>query len=49
MNELSVLRTPDNSIIRPLDESHWLAPDHVFGEATAVRMSLERLDQDYSY
>ena len=28
---------------------HWSDPDHVFGEASAVRMSVASSDQDYSY
>ena len=48
-NELSVLGTLDIRIITQTDGSHWLAPDHVFGEATAVRMSAARSEQDYIY
>ena len=49
LNEFGILGTPDNRIRRPKDGYHWLAPDHVFGEATAVRISAGRSDQDYSY
>ena len=49
LNESGVLGTPATSIKRLTDGSHWTAPDHVFGEATAVGMSTARSDLDYSY
>ena len=48
-NESSVLSTPSTSIWRPKHVSHWSAPDHIFGEATAVRMIVAKSDRDYSY
>ena len=47
--ESSGLSTPTARIRRPTDESHWSAPDDVFGEATAVGMSEEKSDHDYNY
>ena len=32
-----------------MDGSHWIAPDGIFGEATAVGMSVANSDHDYSY
>ena len=32
-----------------MDGSHWMIPDHVFGEATAVGMSAAKSDHDYRY
>ena len=49
LDESCVLGTPATSIQRPTDESHWSAPDHVFGEDTAVRMSKSKSDHDYNY
>ena len=46
---MGILGTPDIRIIRPTYEYHWSATDNVFGLATAVGMSAERLDQDYRY
>ena len=49
LNESGVLGNPATKIQRPTDVSHWSAPDHVFGEATAVGMSAANSDHDYSY
>ena len=49
LNERGVIGTPATSIRRPSDRSHWSAPDHVFGEATAVIMSAAHSDHDYNY
>ena len=55
---LSTINTLDDSsgfgntatrIRRPTDGSHWIAPDHVFGEAIAVGMSEAKSDHDYNY
>ena len=43
------LNTPATSIRRPTDGFHWSAPDHVFGEATAVGMLAAKSDLDYRY
>ena len=48
-NELGVLSTPATIIRRPTDGSHWSVSDHIFGEATVVRISAARSNQDYSY
>ena len=47
-DEFRILGTPSTIIRRLMDVSHWSAPDHVFGEATAVGMSVARSDQEYS-
>ena len=43
-NELGILGTTTNRIINTTYGSHWSAPDHVFGEATAVGMSAASSD-----
>ena len=48
-NKFGILGTLATRIRMLEDGSHWSAPDHVFGEATAVIMSVARSDQDYSY
>ena len=48
-DEFSTQGTPDNRIRNPTDGSHWYVPDHIFGKATAARMSATRLEQDYIY
>ena len=48
LNEIVVLGTPDTMIQRPTDRFHWSAPDHVFSEATAVRMSAAKSDHNYN-
>ena len=49
LNESGVLGTPVTNIRSSPDRYHWTATDHVFREATAVRMSALKLDHDYSY
>ena len=49
LNEFGIQGTPAIKIRSPTDVSHWFAPDHVFGKATAVVMSAARSDQDYIY
>ena len=49
LNESGVLSTPATRIRSPAYGSHWRAPDHVFGEATAVGMSAATSDSDYNY
>ena len=49
LNEIGVLGNHDTRIKRPTDGSYWTAPDHSFGEATAVVMSAAKSDHDYSY
>ena len=49
LNESSGIITPTTRIRRPMDGSHWSAPDHVLGEATAVGISVAKSDHDYSY
>ena len=38
-DELRSFDTPGTIFGRPMDESNWSAPGHVFGEVTAVGMS----------
>ena len=49
LNESGVLGTPDTRIRRPGCVSHCRAPDHVFGETTAVGMSVSKSGHDYSH
>ena len=49
LNESRVFGAPATSIRRPTDVSHWITPDHVFGEATAFGMSSAKSDHDYIY
>ena len=46
LNGSSVLGTPATRILRPTDEYYWTAPDHVFGEATAVVISAKNSDHE---
>ena len=48
-NKLGVLGFTATRIRSPTDGSHWSVLDHIFGKATAVKMSAPRSDQDYSY
>ena len=48
-DELNTFDNPTPRVRRPKDVSHWSAPDHVFGEVTAVGMSGTRSEQNYSY
>ena len=47
-NEFGILGTSTTRIIRLADGYHFSAPDHVFGKATAVRISVARSHQNYS-
>ena len=49
LDEISALSTPATIIWRLTYGSHWRAPDHVFGEATAVLISVAKLDHNYNY
>ena len=49
LDESSCLSTPATRILRPTDGSHWIAPNHVFGEATEVGMSEAKSDYDFNY
>ena len=49
LDESSALGTPATRILRPTDESHWIVPDHDFGEVTAVGMSVAKSDHDYDH
>ena len=49
LDEFNTFCTPATIIRRPTDGPHWPAPDHVFGEATAIGMSAEKSEQKYSY
>ena len=49
LDESSCLSTPATRIQRPTDGSHWIEPNHVFGEATAVGMSEAKSDHEYKY
>ena len=49
LDESICLSTPATRIRRPTDGSHWIAPDHVFGEAIAVGTSEAKSDHDYNY
>ena len=48
-DEFVILGTPATRIRSQTDGSHWSAPNHVFGEATAVGMSAASSYQDNSY
>ena len=48
-DEFNNFGTPATIFRGPTDGPHWSAPDHVFGEATAVGMSGKRSELDYSY
>ena len=39
LDESSGLSTPATRIRRPMDGAHWSAPNHVFGDTTAVGVS----------
>ena len=47
--EFDILGTPATRIIRLTNEFHWSAMDNVFGEATYVRTSAARSNQNYRY
>ena len=49
LDESSGLSTPTTIIRMPADGSHWSAPNHVFGENTAVGVSESKSDYDYNY
>ena len=52
MNELdegSGLSTPATIIQKPVDGTHWSQSNHIFCETTAVGVSKEKSDYDYSY
>ena len=48
-DEFNTFGTPATMVRRPMDGSHWSAPDHVSGESTLVGMSRTRPEQNYSY
>ena len=48
LNESCFLGSPTTRIRRPTGGYHWSAPDHVFGEATAVVMSAAKSDHEYN-
>ena len=48
-DKLVILSTPVTRIRIPTYGFHWYSPDHIFGKATAVRMSAARSYEDYSY
>ena len=47
--EISGLSTPTTRIQRPTDGSHWITPDHIFGEATELVMCAVKSDHDYNF
>ena len=49
LDEVKIFKNPATRIRRFTGGSHWSAPDHVLGEATAVRMSATSPEQDYSH
>ena len=49
MDEGSVISNPTNRILSSTDGAHWSAPNHIFGETTAVGVSEEKSDYDYNY
>ena len=49
LDESSGLSTPNTRIRRPTNGVHWSAPNHVFGETTAVVVSKAKYDFDYNY
>ena len=48
LNEGGLLGTTATRVLSPEDGSNWSALNHVFGEATAVRMSATKSDHDYN-
>ena len=48
LDERSGLNTPTTRIRRPADVAHWSAPNHVFGETTALVFSEANSDYDYN-
>ena len=44
LDKISDLSTPDTRIIRPTYGDHWIMPNHVFGETTAVGVSEAKSD-----
>ena len=49
LDESNGLGTLSTRILRYMDVAHWSAPNHVFGETTAVGVSEEKFDYDYNY
>ena len=47
----SSLCTPSTIVGKPTDGAHWRAPNHIFGETTAVGNDViaEKYDYDYNY
>ena len=49
LDEGSGISTPATRIQRPTDGDHWSAPNHIFGETTAVGVSKAKYDYNYTY
>ena len=49
LDEFNTFGTPATRIIRLKNGPHWYVPDNVFGKATAVGMSVTRLELDCIY
>ena len=47
--EVNIFGTPATRIRRPTYGPHWSAPDHIFGEATAVVMGATKSELEYNY
>ena len=49
LDERIILCTFTTIIKRPTGGAHWSAPNHIFGETSAVKVSEEKSDYDYNY
>ena len=49
LDEISGLSTPAKRIRRPTDCANWSAPDHIFGEVTAVGVREAKSGHDHNY
>ena len=49
LDESSGLVIPATIIQKPMDGSHWSAPNHVFGGTTELGVSEAKSDYDYNY
>ena len=49
MDKGSGISTPATRIRSPIYGAHWSAPNHIFGETTAVGVSQAKSDYDYNY
>ena len=49
LDESSGISTPAIIIQKPMNGSHWSAPNHFFGGTTELGVSEAKLDYDYNY